>query len=509
MLEKSKFTDNLLELAIELGELSDFEEILSLISTKATEFFNAGIASIMMVNPVTNETIKTIFRINKTKSKQRYQLAQNVITGYVLHEKKSLLSTNLKQDSRFRSGIFSDETVESALCVPLKTNSAVLGCLVLFNKKGNGTFEEQELTMLENMAVICAPFVNNARKIREYFEAIIPDNVLLDKYKLLGLRGKSKVFIELLRTVESAARCDVRVFLEGRTGTGKELIARAIHKLSERNQQPFVAADCGAIPHDLIESELFGHVKGAFTGATQNRKGLFAQAHNGTLFLDEIANLPMQAQTKLMRVLQENEVRPIGSDNVQKINVRIIAASSSSLNEMMEKNLFREDLYYRLVVYPIHIKSLKQRKEDIPLLASHFLEIHARKQDKKASHFHFDLIDYMKRQPWPGNIRELNNFVERLVTMAPVEATVLQPDMAPMNLSFKNSHSEKGKNGNDKNKSLKERLLDYERQIILQTLQENDWNQSATARILQMSESLIRHSMKKLNIVKPKSVNIG
>lgn len=495
-------TDSLLELAATLCQQTDFEETLRLISAKAAMLFDASIASIMMINPRTNETIKTIIKMNKASTPQRYQLAQTIVTGLVLHEKRPILSGDITKDARFKKDLFADETVRSVMCVPLQTGGAIIGCLVLFDKAGNGAFDQTELDLLESMAAIGAPFLSNAQKIQAFFEAPLPDEVLLNKYKSLGLLGKSRSFIELLRTIEAAARCDVRVFLEGKTGTGKELIARAIHRLSARNQSPFVAADCGAIPADLIESELFGHVKGAFTGATQDRKGLFMEADQGTLFLDEIANLPLQAQTKLMRVLQENEVRPLGSDKVHKIDVRIIAAASSSLTDLVQERKFREDLYYRLVVYPIHVQTLAQRQQDIPLLAGHFLEKHARRQGKKAAHFHFDILEFMKQQKWPGNIRELDNFVERLVTLSPVDATMVQPDILPQDLSEKYRRFESGQDEWRVRKSLKERLLEYEKQIIHQTLLDNDWNQSAAARELKMSEQLMRYRMKKFNIVR-------
>lgn len=503
MINIKQKTDNLLELAVTLGEQTDYNEILRLISTKAAMLFDAAIASIMMVNPRTNETIKTIYKTNKVKKEQHFQLVQNIVTGFVLHEKQSVLSNDISSDERFKKGIFKDETVRSLMCVPLRADGAVIGGLLLFDKAVTGEFNKAELALLEKMAAICAPFLSNAQKILEYFDIPIPDNVLLNKYKALGLLGKSRSFIELLRTVESAARCDVRVFLEGKTGTGKELIASAIHRLSSRNEHPFIAIDCGAIPPDLIESELFGHVKGAFTGAIRDRRGLFVEADKGTLFLDEIANLPLPAQTKFMRVLQENEVRPIGSDNVYPVDVRIIAASSSSLLDLVEKQKFRADLYYRLFVYPVHVQTLSQRKEDIPLLANHFLEKHTKRQQKKATHFHFDILEFMKQQEWPGNIRELDNFVERLVTLCPADAAVVQPDMLPEDLFVRYQRIESSHDELDTNKSLKERMLEFEKQILQQALLENDWNQSAAARALKMSEQLIRYRMKKFGIVRP------
>jgi len=239
------------------------------------------------------------------------------------------------------------------MCVALQCEGIVIGYLLVMNKCDGETFDEAALRLLEKMAAIAAPFLSNVPKIQEYFAAPLPEAALLNKYAPLGLLGKSKPFIELLKAVEAAAHCDVRVLLEGRTGTGKELVARAIHKLSERSAQPFIALDCGAIPPNLIESELFGHVKGAFTGATRDRTGLIAEANQGALFMDEIANLPLEMQAKLMRVLQEGEVRPVGSNRSHKVDVRIISASSLPLNDLVVQQKFREDLYYRLLVYPV------------------------------------------------------------------------------------------------------------------------------------------------------------
>jgi DNA-binding NtrC family response regulator len=211
------------------------------------------------------------------------------------------------------------------------------------------------------------------------------------------------MWIEMLHAVEAAAKCDVRVLLDGKTGTGKELIARSIHNFSSRSDAPFVAIDCGAIPNNLIESELFGHKRGAFTGANTDRAGLFSEANHGTLFMDEINNLPFDMQSKLLRVLQEGEFRPVGSDKIVKTNVRIIAASSIPLKTMVDEKAFREDLFFRLHVYPIDIPDLKERQEDIPILANHFLSRYAKQQNKKTTHFHEEMTEFMKQQPWEGN----------------------------------------------------------------------------------------------------------
>ncbi|NIV72407.1 AAA domain-containing protein, partial [Candidatus Saccharibacteria bacterium] len=248
-------------------------------------------------------------------------------------------------------------------------------------------YVSESLNLLEKLAIITAPFINNVHKIQEYFQVSLPDSTLLSKYEALGLLGKSSQFMDLLRGIESAARCDVRVMLEGESGTGKELIARAIHKLSFRSKRPFIAIDCGAIPEHLIESELFGHVKGAFTGAVDDRKGLFEAANGGTIFMDEIANLPLDMQAKLLRVLQEGEIRPVGSNLSRKVDVRIISASSKKLRELLKNQSFREDLYYRLYVYPLQVPTLNERSEDIPLLANYFLNKYSQQQQKYAQMF--------------------------------------------------------------------------------------------------------------------------
>ena len=323
---------------------------------------------------------------------------------------------------------------------------------------------------------------------------------LRTKYEAHGLLGKSEKFQDLLQAIESAAQCDVRVLLEGKSGTGKELIARAIHNCSARADNKFIAIDCGAIPEHLIESELFGHVKGAFTGAAKKRLGLFEEADQGTLFMDEITNLPMDLQATLLRVLQQGEIRPLGSNTTQKVNVRVITAASVSLKELVAENRFREDLFYRLMVYPIYIPSLEERRDDIPLLANHFLKLCNRQQNKMAETFHEELIDFMKDYSWLGNIRELENFVERMVTLTGKEKK--QIDLKTLPKEFL------AEQDNSKNKSIEAKLLnescaDYEERVIRKALVDHNWNQSSAALELGVHEKTIRNKMKKYNIQKP------
>ena len=262
----------------------------------------------------------------------------------------------------------------------------------------------------------------------------------------------------------------MRVLLIGNTGTGKELIAKAIHNFSSRANSPFVTIDCGAIPNTLLESALFGHKRGSFTGADSDRKGLFVEASGGTLFMDEINNLPYDMQSKLLRVLQENQVRPVGSDKTIDTDVRIIAASSVPLKELVDNNKFREDLFFRLHVFPIYIPDLSERQEDITLLGNHFLKIFSSQQNRKIEHFHEEVIDFMKQRKWEGNIRELENFVERLVTLTSATSSLIGAESFPTDLYDELEQFRKKQSKLYKSEPLKQRVQKYEAQIIEQTL---------------------------------------
>lgn len=248
-------------------------------------------------------------------------------------------------------------------------------------------------------------------------------------WKFGQIIGKSRVMTEVFHTIEKIAPAQSTVLIKGDSGTGKELVAKAIHDRSPRKDKPFVAINCTAIPDSLLESELFGHVKGSFTGAISDKKGLFEEADGGTLFLDEIGDLDLALQAKLLRALQEKSIKPVGANREKKVDVRVITATHKNLQKAIEENLFREDLYYRLSVLPIQLPPLRQRKEDIPLLANYFLEKYASLNNCKAQSFSAEAMQELMNYPWNGNVRELENVVERLCVMsgAPIiESTGLE-----------------------------------------------------------------------------------
>jgi transcriptional regulator with PAS, ATPase and Fis domain len=265
---------------------------------------------------------------------------------------------------------------------------------------------------------------------------------------LAGLIGQSAIFLAATKGIPLAARCDASVLITGETGTGKEIFARAVHYLSSRAQKPFNPVNCGAIPLDLVENELFGHVGGAFTGASAARAGLIAETEGGTLFLDEIDCLPLLAQVKLLRFLQEKEYRPLGCAHVQRADVRIIAASNIDVGDAVRKGKLRQDFYYRLNVFPIDLPPLRERREDIPLLARHFLEKYAGEFNKQVTDFDTVSMRMLMQCDWPGNVRELEHIVQRAVVLS--EEAVVQPSaillsrsaIAPAGTSFRQAKAQ-------------------------------------------------------------------
>jgi len=299
------------------------------------------------------------------------------------------------------------------------------------------------------------------------------------KFEFSSIIGKSRRMQEVFSLIEKVAPSSSTVLIYGGSGTGKELVAKAIHYNSPRAERPFIPFNCGAIPESLVESELFGHTKGAFTGAIQAQKGLFEEANNGTLFLDEISTILPSVQVKLLRVLQEKEVMKVGSTERTKIDVRLIAATNEDLEASMKKGKFREDLFYRLHVFPIFLPELKNRKEDISLLAYHFLDLYSKEARKEIKGISKEAMNLLLEYDWPGNVRELENTIERAVIMADQE--YLTPDDFPKDLS--QGVPTLIKRGIKDQKSLDEIKDEYIRQI----LKETNGNKKSAAEILKVN----------------------
>ncbi len=314
------------------------------------------------------------------------------------------------------------------------------------------------------------------------------------------LIGESLKIREVLSLIERVAKTDSTVLITGESGTGKELVARILHLKSPRAQGPFVAINCGAIPHELLESELFGYVKGAFTGALRDKKGRLEVANGGTVLLDEISEMSPALQVKLLRVLQEREFEPIGSTRSVKVDIRVVAATNKNLEELVKKGRFRHDLYWRLNVVPIHLPPLRERKEDIPLLISHFLEIYNDRYKGKVTGFSESAMELLLNYDWPGNIRELENLVQRLVVLKG-EGIILPEDLPEKIRENGHLHSFLRLEGEKLN--LNEAVTNLERYLITEALRRAKGVKSRAAKLLGIKRTTLLHKMKKNGILDP------
>jgi two-component system nitrogen regulation response regulator NtrX len=309
--------------------------------------------------------------------------------------------------------------------------------------------------------------------------------------------GESAPMTALREAIATAAPTSGRVLIHGENGSGKELVARAIHALSGRRDRPFVEVNCAAIPEELIESELFGHERGAFTGAVARRRGKFETADGGTLFLDEIGDMSVKTQAKVLRALEEQVVERVGGREPVKVDVRVIAASNRDLASLIAQGRFREDLFYRLAVIPIEVPPLRQRRDDVPRLVDHFIAVFCAENGKRLKTMSAEALAYFLAYDWPGNVRELRNMVERLVIMT--TADVIGPDVLPAPLRPKDAVT-----AGEGQRSLKEARDGFERAYILAELRANDWNMTRTAERLGIERSHLYRKSKAYGIAPPK-----
>jgi two-component system nitrogen regulation response regulator NtrX len=307
------------------------------------------------------------------------------------------------------------------------------------------------------------------------------------------IHGSSIPMKALRQQIALTAPTNGRVLIYGESGTGKELVARALHARSPRSAKPFVEVNCAAIPEELIESELFGHRKGSFTGASEDKVGKFQKADGGTLFLDEVGDMSLKTQSKVLRVLEEQRVEALGSNQMATVDVRVIAATNKKLEEEIGRNAFREDLFYRLNVIPFYVPALRERTEDIPILAAHFLAEFCDAYGKKPKEFSPTAQEVLLGYPWPGNVRELKNLVERLVIMCPVPR--IEPHHLPPEL-FRGA----SKSPQKPYESLQEARSAYEREFVLRKLEENRWNMTKAAQALGLERSHLYRKMRSLGI---------
>jgi formate hydrogenlyase transcriptional activator len=390
------------------------------------------------------------------------------------------------------------EGIKSLLSVPLLAHDRVRGALNV-GRRREDAFAQGDIDLLSQVAQQIAIAIENAlayREIAELKEKLNKEKIYLEEeirteYNFEEIIGESAALKRILKQVETVAPTDSTVLIQGETGTGKELIARAIHNLSGRRERTFVKMNCAAIPTGLLESELFGHEKGAFTGAIAQKVGRFELAHQGTLFLDEVGDIPLELQSKLLRVLQEQEFERLGSTKTIKVNVRLVAATNQDLSRMVADKQFRSDLYYRLNVFPITVPPLRERSQDIPLLVRYFAQKYAQRMNKRIETIPAETMAALSKYHWPGNIRELENLIERSVILSQ------GPDLrVPLGeLKVRTTAASDGE----------ATLEAAERKHILRALQEAKWvigGPSGAAARLGMKRTTLQSKMRKLNIAR-------
>jgi len=333
------------------------------------------------------------------------------------------------------------------------------------------------------------------------------DNRLLkqnlhEKYRFDKIVGKSREMHDVFELVEKVARTDSTVLILGESGTGKELIAKAVHYNSHRKEKPLVTVNCAAIPEELLESELFGHMKGSFTGAVANREGRFTAAHGGTIFLDEIGDMSPKLQVKVLRVLQERKFEPVGSTQTQEVDVRIIAATNQDLEAAVKNGRFREDLFYRLNVIPISIPPLRNRPSDIPLLINHFIQKYNQENNKKTSGVTEKANEFLISYPWPGNVRELENLIERTIILKSKGSIDADDLPAPLRGEASFQTGKKSIEIPDTGISFKHALSTFENELIIKALEKTGWNKNKAANLLKINRTTLVEKIKKKGLDK-------
>ncbi len=489
----------LYEITKHLASASNLQDCLEKIVDTLAREKEMDNGTITIVNPVTGELeIEVAHGITaEARRRGRYKLGEG-ITGKVVASGEPILVPQIGEEPMFlnRTRTRGDERKKrsSFLCVPIRAGNQSIGALSVDREYGEefGVRSEQDLRFLIVVSGLIAQTVQRIQAVNEEQEALRQENSklrreLTAKNRIEQIIGNSSRMQEVFDMVHRVADSNATVLLRGESGTGKTLVAKALHHNSSRASGPFVVVNCSALPETLLESELFGHEKGAFTGANELKKGRFEQAEGGTLFLDEIGEISLAVQVKLLNVIQERTFQRLGSARTIKTNIRLVAATNRDLEKAVKEMKFREDLYYRLNVFPIYLPPLRERRTDILLLAEYFLEKYAGENKKNIRRISTSAIDLLVQYHWPGNVRELQNCIERAVLICD-DQTIKSIHLPPSLQSADSVRSSRPL-------SLAAAVENFERELIIEALKKNKGNQTRAARYLDTSLRIINYKI--------------
>jgi Nif-specific regulatory protein len=500
-----KFSDGVTllgDMARAFAESLDLELTMKAILKSLDTHVKLQKGTITLLDPETETiNIKVAHGLSE-KSKQlgSYKIGEG-ITGTVVQTGKEIVVPDISKDSRFLHKTHARKDFEgkqiSFYCVPIKLEGKTIGTLSVDRQSHKTDDVHSILNLLNVIATMIAQAVKLNKLVESDRKQLSEENLRLRQelkthFNVDNMVGTSNAMKQIYRLIEQVADSNATVLIRGESGTGKDLVAHAIHYNSSRAGKPFVKVNCTALPETLLESELFGHEKGAFTGATERKIGRFEKANGGTIFLDEIGDFSMNLQVKLLRIIQFKEFERVGGTETIKANVRIIVATNKNLEEQIKEKLFREDLYYRINVFPIFLPPLRERKDDIMLLADYFLEQFARENNKRITRISTPAIEMLTSYHWPGNVRELENCIERAILLC--NDDVIRSEHLPPSLQMiKKSESLTGR-------SLTEIIENKEKELIIDALKKFNGQQRKAAAELGLTERILGYKIKKYGI---------
>lgn len=485
--------ERLKEISSWVSSVQDPDQLLELIIATATRMMDAKASSLLLVDPKTRKLYFKVATGERRSDVKRFHVdIGQGIAGHVAQTGEPLLIPDVTRDRRWHRKI-SDSIgfdTRSIACTPLKVNGDVIGVLEIIDKAGDGAIRLEDMNLLAVFAELAAMAIANARRIERDRKTLREMQEELElKYEIVG---ESRAMRQVISDALKVAHAKTSTLIVGESGTGKELLARLIHRAGPRKHAPLVVLNCAALPESLLEDELFGHEKGSFTGAVGRKIGKFELADGGTIFLDEIGEMTPSMQSKLLRVLQEGDFYRLGGNEPIPVDVRVIAATNRDIEQEVAGGRFREDLYYRLNVVQIRMPALRERKEDIPQLAGHFLNMFKQERGRPHLSLSREALDRMLAYEWPGNIREMKNAIERAVVMG--SAAEIQPEDLP-------ASSRKAEGAGDPlGCSLKEATDRFKREFVASRLRQSGGNRSIAAKSMQIQRTYLSRLIAKYGL---------